>query len=251
MTVETAGAFAAALAVSCALFAPFARGRSSLSLRIAHPDLRDLDDANWRLPVWQWEVLRAGCILAGAMLCVAAPLPLIGVLPACALGPSVLVRSRAGVARRRARLALTRLLRATEAALRSGASRSSGRSGHLTLAPRSIRRSGRRHRALRPTLGRGWRSRRLPSGSPRGSRTIEPESWSPRWPTVWRSRSASRRKFVRVPEGSARKSSCSRSSCPRSRRISPSPFRRSRRYSDSRSDGSSSSPRRRFWSLPV
>ena len=122
MTVETAGAFAAALAVSCALFAPFAGGRSSLSLRIAHPDLRDLDDANWRLPVWQWEVLRAGCILAGAMLCVAAPLPLIGVLPACALGPSVLVRSRAGVARRRARLALTRLLRATEAALRSGAS---------------------------------------------------------------------------------------------------------------------------------
>jgi len=124
MTVEAAGALAAALSISCALFALFARGHhaSSLSLRVAHPDLRDLDDANWRRPVWHWEALRAGCILAGAVLCLAAPLPPIGVLLACAIGPSVIVRTRAGAARRRARLSLTRLLRSTEAALRSGAS---------------------------------------------------------------------------------------------------------------------------------
>ena len=122
MTVEAAGAVAAALSISCAFLAPFARGPSSLSLRVAHPELRDLDDANWRRPIWQWEALRAGCILAGAMLCFAAPIPPIGILLACALGPSVLVRSRAGAARGRARLALTRLLRSTEAALRSGAS---------------------------------------------------------------------------------------------------------------------------------
>ncbi|TMF63783.1 MAG: hypothetical protein E6H87_08010 [Chloroflexi bacterium] len=122
MTVEAAGAVAAALSISCAFLAPFGRGPSSLSLRVAHPELRDLDDANWRGPIWQWEALRAGCILAGAMLCFAAPIPPIGILLACALGPSVLVRSRAGAARGRARLALTRLLRSTEAALRSGAS---------------------------------------------------------------------------------------------------------------------------------
>src|SRR5438046_1281745 len=122
MTVEAAGAVAAALSISCAFLAPFARGPSSLSLRVAHPELSDLDDANWRRPIWQWEALRAGCILAGAMLCFAAPIPPIGILLACALGPSVLVRSRAGAARGRARLALTRLLRSTEAALRSGAS---------------------------------------------------------------------------------------------------------------------------------
>jgi Flp pilus assembly protein TadB len=79
MTLETAGALAAALAASSAIFVPFTRGRSSIPVRVAHPDQR-------------------------------------------ALGPSILGRSRAAAARWRARLATTRLLRATEAALRSGAS---------------------------------------------------------------------------------------------------------------------------------
>ena len=121
MSVAAAGALAAALSVSCAIFAPFARTRPVV-LRVGHPDLGALDDANWRRPLWQWEALRAGCIVAGAMLSFAAPLPMYGVLAAGALAPSLLVRSRAAAARWRARLATTHLLRTTEAALRSGAS---------------------------------------------------------------------------------------------------------------------------------
>lgn len=122
MSVEAAGALAAALAISSAIFAPFARGRPSGFLRAAHPDRGDLEDADWRRPLWQWEALRAGCVLAGALLAFATSLPLIGSFAVCALAPSVVVRSRAAAARWRARLATTRLLRATEAALRSGAS---------------------------------------------------------------------------------------------------------------------------------
>jgi Flp pilus assembly protein TadB len=121
MSVLAAGAIAAALAVSCMVFAPFAHPSTSLALRVDHPDRRALDDANWRQPLWRWEALRAGLILAGAFLSLATPLPLL-VAVAAALAPSVIVRSRAGAARRRARLATTHLLRATEAALRSGAS---------------------------------------------------------------------------------------------------------------------------------
>jgi Flp pilus assembly protein TadB len=122
MSLVAAGALAAALAVSCAVFAPFVRPPAGLAKRIGHPDRRALDDANWRQPLWRWESLRAGCILAGAVLNLATPLPLVLVVAAAALLPSVVVRSRAGAARRRARLATTHLLRATEAALRSGAS---------------------------------------------------------------------------------------------------------------------------------
>jgi len=121
MSVLAAGAIAAALAVSCMVFAPFAHPSTSLALRVDHPDRRALDDANWRQPLWRWEALRAGLILAAAFLSLATPLPLL-VAVAAALAPSVIVRSRAGAARRRARLATTHLLRATEAALRSGAS---------------------------------------------------------------------------------------------------------------------------------
>jgi Flp pilus assembly protein TadB len=122
MTVAAAGALAASLALSCAVFAAFARHTTSPAVRIAHPDRRALDDLNWRRPLWQWESLRAVCILAGAMLSFATPLPAVAVLGAAALAPSLVVRSRAGAVRWRARLATTHLLRATEAALRSGAS---------------------------------------------------------------------------------------------------------------------------------
>jgi Flp pilus assembly protein TadB len=122
MTVAAAGALAAALAVSCAVFAPFARRTSFAAVRVAHPDRRPLDDLNWRRPLWQWESLRAAGILAGAMLSFATPLPMVAILGSAALAPSLVVRSRAGAVRWRARLATTHLLRATEAALRSGAS---------------------------------------------------------------------------------------------------------------------------------
>ena len=120
--MATAGALAAALAVSCAIFVPFV-GRVAPPIgHVAHPDRRALDDLNWRRPLWHWESVRAFCILAGAMLAFATPLPTVALLGAGALAPSLVVRSRAGAVRRRARRATTHLLRATEAALRSGAS---------------------------------------------------------------------------------------------------------------------------------
>jgi Flp pilus assembly protein TadB len=122
MSLAAAGALAAALAVSSIVFAPFASRHPWPSMSIRHPDRRSLDDTNWRRPVWQWESVRAGCMLAGASLSLAAPLPMAALLAAGALIPSLVLRSRAGAVRWRARLATTRLLRATEAALRSGAS---------------------------------------------------------------------------------------------------------------------------------
>lgn len=122
MSAAAAGALAAALSVSCAAFALFARTRESSALHVAHPDARALDDVNWRRPLWQWETLRAVGIVAGTMLSFATSLPPVGVFAASALAPSLIVRSRAAAVRWQARLATTHLLRATEAALRSGAS---------------------------------------------------------------------------------------------------------------------------------
>jgi len=122
MSAGAAGALAVALSVSCAAFVFFPRTRGPSALHLAHPDARALDDVNWRRPLWQWEVLRASGIVAGTMLSFATPLPLIGVFAASALAPSLIVRYRAAAVRWQARLATTHLLRATEAALRSGAS---------------------------------------------------------------------------------------------------------------------------------
>ena len=122
MTVAAAGALAAALAVTCALFAPFAGRTGSPCLRVEHPDHRALDDVNWSRPLWLWESVRAVCVLAGALLCFAMPLPMVAIAGAGAVAPSLVLRSRAASARWRARIATTHLLRATEAALRSGAS---------------------------------------------------------------------------------------------------------------------------------
>ena len=122
MTVEVAGALAAALATCSVIFAPFARGGWPRSIHVAHPDLFELQDADWRRPLWQWEALRASCVLVAATLSFALPVPVFVVVALSAVGPSILLRSRAAAARWRARLAMTHLLRATEAALRSGAS---------------------------------------------------------------------------------------------------------------------------------
>lgn len=108
--------------MSCAILAPFARPGSSAGPRVGHPDSRALDEANWRRPLWQWEALRTGCIAAGGMLSIVTPLPVVALMAIGALAPSFLVRSRAAAIRQRARLGTTHLLRATEAALRSGAS---------------------------------------------------------------------------------------------------------------------------------
>lgn len=122
MSFAAAGALAAALAVSCAVLAPFAPQSALLLARMHHLDRRALDDAQWRLPLWQWEAVRGACIAVAAILSLATPLPPLAAAAGAALAPSIVIRSRAGAARWRARLATTHLLRATEAALRSGAS---------------------------------------------------------------------------------------------------------------------------------
>src|SRR3979409_2191700 len=104
MTIAAAGALAAALALSCAVFAAFARHTTTPTERVAHPDRRALADLNWRRPLWQWESPRAGSILAGATVAIATPLPTVAVIAAAAIAPSLVVRSRAGAVRRRARL---------------------------------------------------------------------------------------------------------------------------------------------------
>jgi Flp pilus assembly protein TadB len=122
MSLPEAGAIAAMLSMSCALLAPFARRGSWRIPRVAHPDIRALDDVNWRRPVWHWEAARAACIVTSLLLAASASVPIAPMVAAAALAPSFVVRSRAASARWRARLATTRLLRATEAALRSGTS---------------------------------------------------------------------------------------------------------------------------------
>jgi Flp pilus assembly protein TadB len=122
MSIAVAGALAAAFAVSCAILASNARTGLAAGVRIRHPDLCALDETNWRRPLWQWEAVRAGCIVASTVLSFAVSVPLVTVVPAGALAPSLLLRSRAATLRWRARLGTTHLLRATEAALRSGAS---------------------------------------------------------------------------------------------------------------------------------
>jgi Flp pilus assembly protein TadB len=122
VTALAAGALAVALSVSCAIFGLFARERSTPAMRVGHPDARALDVVNWRRSLWHWEALRAACVAASGLLCSPTPLPLIPFLALGALAPSVILRSRAATVRWRARLATTHLLRATEAALRSGAS---------------------------------------------------------------------------------------------------------------------------------
>ena len=117
MSIATAGALAAALAVTSALLAPIA----SLAVpRSGHPDARALADAGWRRPLWQWEGARVGCALVAVLLASALGLPAIAALSAGLIAPSVVIRLRADAATKRGRVATTRLLRGAEAVLRSG-----------------------------------------------------------------------------------------------------------------------------------
>jgi Flp pilus assembly protein TadB len=115
--IPIAGALAAALAVTCALLVPLADRPIP---RVDHPDARALADAGWRRSLWQWEGIRAAFTLVLVLVLT----PALGqpVLAAAVglIGPSILIRLRADAAARRARIATTRLLRGTEAVLRSG-----------------------------------------------------------------------------------------------------------------------------------
>lgn len=89
--------------------------------RVSHPDAEALAEMGWGHGLRAWEGLRLGST-AGALLVAAAsgaPLALVLVAPVL---PSLWIRARAGAARERARRARTRIVLATEAALRSGSS---------------------------------------------------------------------------------------------------------------------------------
>ena len=117
MSIDIAGAFAAALAIVSALSVPVVR-RRPLSFRAFHPEQPVLDDAGWSRPIWHWEVLRVACGLGAFAAATATPVPLVGLLAGLA-APSLVLRTRAQAARERSARATTRLLRATEGALRS------------------------------------------------------------------------------------------------------------------------------------
>ncbi len=120
MTLALEGALACALAVTSLALAPAFRA-PVLAMPIAHPDRDALRDAGWTRSLLIWEATRAGATLLALVIAVALSLPPIPAMVAGAIAPSMAARMRADRAGRRARGATTRMLRVTEAALRSNA----------------------------------------------------------------------------------------------------------------------------------
>ena len=120
MTLALEGALACALAVTSLALAPAFRA-PVLAKPIAHPDRDALRDAGWTRSLLIWEATRAGATLLALVIAVALSLPPIPAMVAGAIAPSMAARMRADRAGRRARGATTRMLRVTEAALRSNA----------------------------------------------------------------------------------------------------------------------------------
>jgi Flp pilus assembly protein TadB len=120
MTVALAGAFACALAVTSLVLAPAFR-LPTFTSPIVHPDRNALRDAGWTRSLLTWEAIRAGAALLGLAIAAVFSLPAIPAMAAGALATSIIARARAERAVRRARAATTRILRITEAAVRSNA----------------------------------------------------------------------------------------------------------------------------------
>ncbi|HEX9495237.1 MAG TPA: type II secretion system F family protein [Candidatus Limnocylindria bacterium] len=117
MTQGSIGAIAIAVTVAAAISIPLAaawRPRPPV-----HPDAAALRDTGWRVSLAKWEAFRLAAVIAGVTVAAVLGLfPLAGV--ALGAAPSIIVRSRAAVARDRARRELPRLLAATHGMLRSG-----------------------------------------------------------------------------------------------------------------------------------
>lgn len=119
MSLQLAGAIAAALAVICFILVPLG-GPHILHLSMRHPEREILREAGWTRSLLAWECLRALATVSG--LAVAASL---GALPLGLVGPVVpSFVARMLAARRRDERAreTVSLLQMTLAALRSGAS---------------------------------------------------------------------------------------------------------------------------------
>ncbi|OGO69950.1 MAG: hypothetical protein A3H36_07150 [Chloroflexi bacterium RIFCSPLOWO2_02_FULL_71_16] len=120
MSLALIGAFGFGVAVAALLLARVVRDPSPRSGLAGHPDAASLREAGWRGGLGRWEAIRAVLVVASAALVLGLGLPAITALVA-GLAPSAWIRMRADAARERARRALTRIVKGTEAALRSGA----------------------------------------------------------------------------------------------------------------------------------
>jgi Flp pilus assembly protein TadB len=114
--VGTLAVSSAALFIGLALWLPDVAGPA---IGIAHPDASALRDVGWRGGWRRWEALRAILVVGVGSVVVSLHAPPALAL-AAALAPSIWIRVRAERARSRARRAFSRILVATEAALRSG-----------------------------------------------------------------------------------------------------------------------------------
>ena len=118
MSLPLAGAVACWLAITAILLSPQLR-LPPFRIGRDHPDAAALHDAGWRRPVWHWEAMRGAVVVIGAAFAIVSGLPAAPAAAAAAIAPSIWVRLRADAARRRSRVATTRLLRVTEATLRA------------------------------------------------------------------------------------------------------------------------------------
>ena len=113
------GALAVAVAVVALVVLPL--GVAWRVGPIRHPDGVALADAGWTHGCARWEALRFASVVTGAAVAnVFGLAPILGLL--AGIGPSIVIRFRAEVARDRARSAVAQLLVAAHAMLRSGVS---------------------------------------------------------------------------------------------------------------------------------
>ena len=119
MSLETAGAIATAMAVTCLVLIPLGSSRT-LDLSWSHPERSVLREAGWTRSLLSWECLRLATIICGLALATTAGAPLLGLVGAVA--PSIVARTRAARRRDERARQTVPLLQMTLAGLRSGAS---------------------------------------------------------------------------------------------------------------------------------
>lgn len=121
MSVALIGALATATAVAALSFAAYVRWTPAWHVPVAHPDRSELEDAQWVHGLGAWEAIRALVAVGATVVAVVFGLPF-AVGLAGLIGPSIWIRLRAEAARDRARRSTGTIVRAAEAALRSGTS---------------------------------------------------------------------------------------------------------------------------------
>jgi len=119
VSLETAGAIATAMAVTCLVLIPLGSSRT-LDLSWSHPERSVLREAGWTRSLLSWECLRLATIICGLALATTAGAPLLG--PVGAVAPSIVARTRAARRRDERARQTVPLLQMTLAGLRSGAS---------------------------------------------------------------------------------------------------------------------------------